>query len=159
MKIRKKTKIVATLGPATSDEEIIRLDNILDSPNDHSEEEINAAEIERASLKLQIANTLDIYIVFDLPRPCVNDPTGKCVPSRLEYIIFPIDIQQAAISVASKDGQIEGVSDDLQPLPGFESELQFIRIPIEDVESALTLELAWKDSKGNPTSITVVREN
>ncbi len=102
---------------------------------------------------------VDIYSVSDIPRPCPNDPGGKCVPSRLEYFIFPSNILEALVRATAEDGSLEGVSDELQPLPGFESDLQFILVPIENVENSLKLDLAWKDSKGQLTSFTVIRSN
>lgn len=151
-------------------EETENLDALIDklkqiSPNDpgydQAQKDIQAAEEKRGSLKQQSALIEDIYTTRDIPRPCPNDPgpNGKCVPVRLEYFIFPSNIINALVSVANSSGENEGVSDELVPLPGFESDLQFIRVPVEDTSSFIKVSIMWKDIQGEQTSFDVVRSN
>ena len=145
---------------AFSKDEIPRLEDIIANPNgSYSDNETQSAKNELQVLNSQLAIIPNIYKTADIPRPCPNHPGGKCVPSRLEYIIFPSYIQEALGRITSENGQTEGTSNKLEPLLGYESNLQFIRIPVEDVKSNLTIELVWKDSTGDLISFKVSLEN
>jgi len=140
--------------------EIPKLKDIIANPNgSYSDNEIQAAKNELQVLNSQLAIIPNMYSALDIPRPCPNAPGGKCVPSRLEYIVFPSYIQEALVRIISENSQTKNTSNELQPLLGYKSDLQFIRIPVENVESALTIEIIWKDSSGDLISFKVSRKN
>lgn len=141
-------------------DEIPRLEDIIANANgSFTKDEIQAAKNELQSLNTQLANIPNIYINQDIPRPCPNDPGGKCVPVRLEFFVYPPNVQEALMRVTAENSGLEGVSNDLQPLSGNQSGLQFIRLPIEDVDAALTIEVEWKDLAGNRIAFKIILEN
>ncbi|MFK7814466.1 MAG: hypothetical protein AB8B59_18365 [Maribacter sp.] len=130
------------------------------SPNNpnYNDDQAKIAELQqdRANAKDSIAIILNLgQVGLDIPIPC-DQPNGKCIPKRLEYLIFSKVSEQATVLVRNESGQRIGFSERLIDLPGFENDLQYLRIPIvTDFEKQISIQIIKKDAIGDETLFTV----
>lgn len=109
----------------------------------------------RAELKNRLSQIVDLSSLgLDFPIPC--DIVGKCVPVRLGYLVVGMQFTKMDAVVRTLDGKKELSSASLSPLPGFESKLQFLRLPVEDFGKEIEIQIAKRDLKGIVTEYTVI---
>ncbi|MFK7811523.1 MAG: hypothetical protein AB8B59_03460 [Maribacter sp.] len=131
------------------------------SPNDpdYNDDQAQIAELQqdRANAKENIANIISLgQVGRDFPIPC-DQPNGKCIPTKLEYFIFSKAFEQATLLVLNESGKRIGFSERLIDLPGFEQDLQYLRIPVvTDFEKQISVEIIKKDTKGEQTSFKIL---
>lgn len=142
--------------------EIAKLNQISPNNSNYNDAQKKIGELseQRASLKNQIANIIDLGSVgLNFPIPC-DTPNGKCIPSRLEYFIFlKKHVDKAAVLVRNDSNKKIGFSTRLVDLPGYEDVLQYIRIPVNNFKDQIFIEIAKKDANGYQTRFTVGLNN
>lgn len=131
------------------------------SPNspDYNDDQARIAELqeERSNSKQRISIIFDLGLVgIDIPIPC-DQPNGKCIPKRLEYLIIPSTFIQTAFIVRNETGETIGFSERLVDLPGFEKDLKYLRIPVvENFDQQISIEIIKKDNLGEQIRYTVI---
>lgn len=82
------------------------------------------------------------------PIPC-DMPNGKCVPVRFEYFIFNIKFSQIKCTISTINGEVLTTIDKLSPLPGFESDLQYLEINAKGFGDQIIIQIEKTDELGD----------
>ncbi len=131
---------------------------IADPKYNDAQAEIAALSEDRDDSKQQISLIKGIEQVYkDFPIPCDGFPNGKCVPVRLEYFVLSKFYKEALVVVTDSKGR--SASDNLVDLPGFENELQYIRIPIFDDGNGIRIEFFKRDVNGEESVYNLALSN
>ena len=112
------------------------------------EKEITELEARKSYLQNELNIIIDVSKVYGFPLPCVGLPTGKCVPVRQEFFLFPSRFVEATVLVQNVNGEAIGVANELSPLPGFEGELNVLQIPEIEGAGQLTITFVTVDQQG-----------
>lgn len=110
--------------------------------------------VTKSSLNMGISDIADIsFVGKNFPVPC-DLPGGKCVPTRLEYIVFSTIYNDALVVINSTNGD-QITSSKLTPLPGFENQFQYAQIPIMSYGDKIIVKIVKKDGNGIVSSYEV----
>ncbi len=129
----------------------------VESPDyDDSKLEMAQLQKERANFEIRISQIIDLSSVLKVfPIPC-DQPNGKCVPVRLEYLLFNTSIKEALAIVRNEKGDNIAAAAELIAFPGVESDLQYVKIPIVENQDQITVLISKTDLQGNKTMFEVV---
>ncbi|HEA20125.1 hypothetical protein LCGC14_1473590 [marine sediment metagenome] len=121
-----------------------------DSPDyKDAQAQVNQLEEEKSSYEVRLSEMINLSAVLKgFPIPC-DLPNGKCVPVRLEFFLFNAFITKAEVLVKDVEGKILGVSATLIPFPEFESELQYLKIPVIENQDQISIIISKMDALGN----------
>ena len=126
---------------------------------DANEEEQKELMTLRADLKQRLALIIDLAVIMKtFPIPC-DIPGGKCVPVRFEYLIFDKNVVKVNSVFSSIDGKTTSNLGKLNPLPGYESELQYAYLPKTDFGKEILIEIEKLDKDGFKSSYSIVLGN
>lgn len=131
----------------------------IDDPKyNDAQAEIAALSTDRDESKQQISLIIGLEQVGkDFPIPCDGFPNGKCVPVRLEYFVLSKFFKEAMVVVTDSRGR--RASDNLVDLPGFENELQYIRVPIFDDGNGISIKFLKRDINGGESTYELFIRN
>ncbi|MGB5436786.1 MAG: hypothetical protein WBM98_12910 [Maribacter sp.] len=132
---------------------LISMDN---SGYDDAQKQIASLKVNRAFYKNLIPALQSAGSINGIIRPCGSYPLGKCVPVALEFIVFPNTVLQAFARVQDTDDIDTGSASNLQPLPGFEKDYSYLRIPVQNSQNELKITIATTDIQENKASFKVV---
>lgn len=132
----------------------VKLDNLKKGKTNKGDEREELLKV-RAQLKNRIAEIIDLSSVGkNFPVPC--NVVGKCVPVRLGYFVVSTQVSDIAVVVSTLDGKKKLASAELSPLPGFESKLQVISLPVSDLGKQIEIQITKNDQKGMTTEYAVI---
>jgi len=128
----------------------------VDSPDYNDDQAvIMELEQEKSNFEIRLGALIDLSSVgLNFPIPC-DQPNGKCVPVRFEFLLVNSSITEAFAVVRNEEGKNIAASAELSPFPDFESELQYLRFPVVEGQEQLTILIGKKDNKGNESMYEV----
>lgn len=139
----------------------IRIETLEKTPVESPDYHANQAEIaqlqkERTNFEVRISQIIDLsQVLRDFPIPC-DLPNGKCVPVRLEFLLFNSSITEALAMVSNRKGENIAASAELIPFPEADGDLQYVKIPVVENQEQITVMIAKKDIQGIETMFEVI---